>query len=180
MATVFTTQSVTSFLQKVQAQIKAATPAPADFLLGTLGERTVFAKNAVSNIVFNEEDTTAPTFTAIPLDLPLLDLVPSSVGTIAFGKYKSPDYQIAPAVLPDLPTSSGVPQVQGTPDIYFTLYLPASAKPATGWPVAIFGHGGGSDKNQAPLQVASIMAANGIATIVINTLGYGGGPLAGC
>jgi len=176
-ATVFTTQSVTSFLEKVRDQIKAATPASADFLLGTMGERTVFAKGAVSSIVFNQEDSTAPTFTQFNVDLSLLDLVPSSVGTIAFGKYKSPDYQIAPAVLPDLPTRSGVPQAQQIADIYFTLYLPASAKPATGWPVAIFGHGGGGDKNVVPVRVASIMAANGIATIAINSVGHGGGPL---
>ncbi len=177
-ATVFTTESVTSFLEKVRDQIKAATPAPANFLIGTMGERTVFAKSAVSSIVFNDEDTTAPTFTSTNLDLFLLDLVPSSVGTIAFGKYQSLDYQIALGVLPELPTSSGVPQVQGTPDIYFNLYLPSSAKPATGWPVAIFGHGGGAgDKNLAPVTVASIMAANGIATIIINMLGFGGGPL---
>ncbi len=176
-ATVFTTQSVTSFLEKVRDQIKASTPTPADFLLGTTGERTVFAKSAVSSIVFNQEDSTAPTFTQLNVDLSLLDLVPSSVGTIAFGKYKSPDYQIAPAVLPDLPTRSGVPQAQQIADIHFTLYLPASAKPATGWPVAIFGHGGGGDKNVVPVRVASIMAANGIATIAINSVGHGGGPL---
>jgi hypothetical protein len=176
-AAVFTTQSVTSFLEKVRDQIKAATPAPADFLLGTMVERTVFAKSAVSSIVFNQEDTTAPTFSQPRMNLALLDVAPSSVGTIAFGKYKSPDYQIAPGVLPDLPTRTGVPQAQQTADIYFTLFLPASAKPATGWPVAIFGHGGGADKNQAPLRVASIMAAHGIATIAINAVGHGGGPL---
>jgi Bacterial Ig-like domain len=176
-ATVFTTQSVTSFLEKVRDQIKAATPAPADFLLGTMGERTVFAKSAVSSMVFNQEDTTAPTFSQPRMNLALLDLAPSSVGTIAFGKYKSPDYQIAPGVLPDLPTRSGVPQEQQMADIYFTLFLPASAKPATGWPVAVYGHGGGSNKNTEPLRVASIMAAHGIATIAINAVGHGGGPL---
>ncbi len=177
-ATVFTTQSVTSFLEKVRNQIKASTPAPADFLLGTLGQRTVFARSAVSSIVFNEEDTTAPTFTQFNLNLPLLDVVPSSVGTIAFGKYKSPDYEIAPAVLgavlPDLPTRSGVPQVQQMADMYFTLFLPASAKPATGWPVAIYS---GHVKDLGLSGVASIMAAHGIATIGINAVGDGGGPL---
>jgi virulence factor lipase-like protein len=173
-ATVFTTQSVTSFLQKVRDQIKASTPAPADFLLGTLGERTVFAKSAVSSIVFNEEDTTAPTFSQPQIFLNLLDVVPSSVGTIAYGKYKSPDYQIAPAVLPDLPTRTGVPQAQQMTDLYFTLYLPASAKPATGWPVAIYS---GHFKDLEPSRVASIMAAHGIATIGINAVGDGGGPL---
>jgi Big-like domain-containing protein len=186
-ATVFTTQSVTSFLGKVRDQIKAATPAPANFLIGTKGERTVFAKSAASSIVFNYQAGTnppfctvgpVPTFCPFTLNLSLLDLVPASVGTIAYGKYTSSDYQIAPAVIPDLPTLSGVPQVQKTTDIYFTLFLPASAKPAGGWPVAIYGHGGGGNKDLGgPIKLASIMAANGIATIAINTESSGGGPL---
>ena len=176
-AAVFTTQSVTSFLEKVKDQIKAATPSPANFLIGTKGERTVFSRSAVNNIVFNFQSGTAPTFTPANLNLSLLDLVPSSVGTIAYGRYKSPDYQVASALIPDLPTLSGTPQVQQNADIYFTLYLPASPKPATGWPVAIFGHGGGGNKDQGPMRVASIMAANGIATIAINTASSGGGPL---
>jgi hypothetical protein len=173
-ATVFTTQSVTSFLEKVRDQIKKATPAPADFLLGTMGERTVFAKSTVSSIVFNEQDTAAPTFSQHNLLIPLLDLVPSSVGTIAYGKYRSPDYEIAPAVLPDLPTRSGMPQAQQMADMYFTLFLPASPKPATGWPVAIYSS---HLKDPGAILVASIMAAHGIATISINAVGDGGGPL---
>jgi Bacterial Ig-like domain len=186
-ATVFTTQSVTSFLEKVRDQIKAATPQPADFLIGTKGERTVFAKSGVSSIVFNYQAGTnppfctvgpVPTFCPFTLNLSPLDLVPSSVGTIAYGKYTSPDYQVAPAVIPDLPTLSGTPQVQKTADIYFTLFLPASTKPASGWPVAIYGHGGGGNKDLGgPIKLASIMAANGIATIAINTVSSGGGPL---
>lgn len=185
-ATVFTTQSATSFLEKVKDQIKFSAPPPANFLIGTRGERAVFNKAAVSGIVFNYQAGTSPSFcqvgstpTFCPFDLNLspLDLVPSSVGTIAYGKYASPNFQIAPAVIPDLPTLSGTPQVQQEEDIYFTLFLPASAKPATGWPVAIFGHSGGGNKDQGPMRVASIMAANGIATIAINTVSSGGGPL---
>jgi hypothetical protein len=180
-AAVFTTQSVTSFLEKVKDQIKLSTPPAADFLIGTMGERAVFKRSALSGIVFKiQVSSTTPMFIPVNLNLPLLDLVPSSVGIIAYGKYSSPDYQIAPAVFPDLPTLSGTPQPQKTADIYFTLFLPASAKPTNGWPVAIFGHGGGGiegTKDTQPLRVASILAANGIATIAINTVASGGGPL---
>jgi hypothetical protein len=186
-AAVFTTQSVTSFLEKVRDQIKAATPQPADFLIGTKGERAVFAKSSVSSIVFNYQAGInppfcqvgpVPTFCPFTLNLSPLDLVPSSVGTIAYGKYKSPDYQVTPALIPDLPTLSGTPQVQQNANIYFTLFLPTSPKPPNGWPVAIFGHGGGGNKDLAgPIKLASIMAANGIATIAINTVSSGGGPL---
>ena len=48
VASVFTTQSVTAVLEKIRDQIKADTPAPAAFLLGPRGGRTVFALDTVS------------------------------------------------------------------------------------------------------------------------------------
>ena len=42
VATIFTTQSATSLLEKVRRQIKASTPSAANFVLGAGGERTVF------------------------------------------------------------------------------------------------------------------------------------------
>jgi hypothetical protein len=41
-ASVFSTQSATAVLEKIRDRIKATTPAPATFLLGSGGERTVF------------------------------------------------------------------------------------------------------------------------------------------
>src|SRR4029453_430338 len=46
-----------------------------------------------------------------------------------------------------------------------------------GWPVAIFGHGFGDNKNSSPFIVASSLARRGIATIGINVVGHGGGGL---
>jgi hypothetical protein len=62
-------------------------------------------------------------------------------------------------------------------EIYFNLFLPAGPEPAGGWPVAIFGLGTGNDKNQTPLFVAATLAEHGIATIAINAVGHGFGPL---
>ena len=61
-------------------------------------------------------------------------------------------------------------------EIYFNVYLPSGPKPATGWPVAIFGHGSAQNKNLS-FNVAATMAAHGIATIAINAVGHGFGPL---
>ena len=55
--------------------------------------------------------------------------------------------------------------------------MPSTPKPHGGWPVAIFGHGFGDNKNDSPLLVAAVMAANGIATISINAVGHGFGRL---
>ena len=69
------------------------------------------------------------------------------------------------------------PIPQGTNRLYFNLFLPAGTAPAGGWPVAIFGHGFGDNKNSSPFIVASSLARRGIATIAINVVGHGGGAL---
>jgi dienelactone hydrolase len=99
------------------------------------------------------------------------------VGQIAFGKYSSPDYEIHPGeYIPAIGTRTGTPVVQGMNDIHFNLILPSGPEPATGWPVAIAGHGSGGSKNDA-LAVAAKLAEHGIATISINAVGHGFGPL---
>src|SRR5262245_38317554 len=97
---------------------------------------------------------------------------------LAFGKYVSPDYETAAKVIPPVGTRTGVPTVQGQQEIYFNLILPAGSPPPQGWPVAIFGPGSGGNKvGSAPFILAAELAAHGIATIGINAVGRGYGPL---
>jgi hypothetical protein len=70
-----------------------------------------------------------------------------------------------------------VPAVQRVNDVFFTLFLPAGSPPPGGWPVTLFGHGFGDNRNNSPYVVAASMAAQGIATVCINVVGHGGGPL---
>ena len=49
-ASVYTTQSITSVMERIRDQIKAGTPAPANFLLGPTGERAVFKLPDVASI----------------------------------------------------------------------------------------------------------------------------------
>ena len=63
-----------------------------------------------------------------------------------------------------------------TSQLYFTLVVPSGAKPAKGWPVAIWGQGSGNSKDFTLPLVAGIMAKHGIATIAINGVGNGWGP----
>lgn len=183
-ASVFTTLSATATLEKIRDQIKSATPALADFHLGPGGTRTVFPLDMVNSITFNQQRRdNPPSFTPIPLRIDLLRLVPGAVGQIAFGKYVSPDYRIHPGeYIPEVGTRTGTPQVQRTTEIYFNLYLPSGTMPANGWPVAIFGHGSGPNKNTSPANshpqsVVAKMAEHGIATVMINMAGSGFGPL---
>ena len=65
-------------------------------------------------------------------------------------------------------------------ELYCTLVLPSEVKPAGGWPVMIFGHGGNSHKDDFLLRHAAIAASYGIATLGINAVGHGFGSGASC
>jgi hypothetical protein len=175
VASVFTTQSVTLLLEQVRHQIKASTLAAVDFVLGAGGVRTVFPLASIDSILFSRQTSTTPAFQVSPTGTAFLSLYPGSVGTVAFGSYDSPDYETPSKVIP--PTGSTAPSFQGTNRLYFNLFLPAGTAPAAGWPVAIFGHGFGDNKNSSPFVVASSLARRGIATIAINVVGHGGGAL---
>jgi hypothetical protein len=165
VASVFTTQSATAVLERIRDQIHAATPDPANFLLGPGDVRTVF----------NFGDVTGITWSQGAFGLSLI-WNPEAVGTFAFGKYESPDYLVHPfQYIPPVGTRTGVPEVQGPPtEIYFNLFLPSGPKPDRGWPVAIVGHGINKSKADATRLVGS-MAGCGIATIAINMVGHGMG-----
>lgn len=175
-ASVFTTQSSTGDLLKIQRRIKATNPAPADFMLGNGGSvRTVFPVSGLQGIQFSRQVGTAPTFAAGFLPTPALNIVSGSVGHIAYGRFASPRYQNAQQVIPATPTLTGMPQQQGTEQLVFQLFLPSSPKPAAGWPVALFGHGFTDSMYGAPWTIASVLASQGIATLSINVVGHGGG-----
>lgn len=177
-ASVFTTESATAVMEKIRDQIHAATPEPAHFNLGPGGSHTVFSVNQVTGITFNEETRDNAALTPVTVNLKLLQTVPGAVGAIAFGKYLSPDYEVHPGeYIPPVATGTGTPVIQSVNEVYFNLILPSGPEPAGGWPVAIYGLPTSNDKNQAPLFVAATMAEHGIATIAINAVGHGFGPL---
>jgi Bacterial virulence factor lipase N-terminal len=180
-ASVFTTQSTTATLEKIRDQIHAATPAPADFLLGTGGERTVFALDDVTGIALRQQvRVEGPLNAPLNVNLPLLRIIPGAVGRIAFGKYVSPEYRVHPGgFIPAVGTRTGTPMVQGTNEVYFSVALPSGAPPADGWPVAVFGIPGGANKEgELGLpSVAATMAEQGVATVAINIVGHGFGAL---
>jgi len=172
-ASLFTTQSIDATSKKIRSQLSGG---PANFLLGTAGERTVFSLGSIAYMQVTRQTGTA-TFSTSFLPTPALSIYPGSVGTVAFGSYASPDYRTAAAVIPATGTLSGTPVPQATKQIQFTIFLPSGVKPVGGWPTAIFGHGFTDSKDGAPWVVASSLANAGIATIAINVVGHGGGAL---
>src|SRR5262249_35801668 len=170
------TQSVTAVLEKIRDQIKASTPAAADFFLAGPIAPTAFPVSTVTGVVWNQQRTTGPALTPVTvLAAAALNVIPG-VGAVSFGRFASPDYEVPAKFIPAIGTMTGVPTVQATNTLYFNLFLPAGTPPATGWPVTIFGHGFGDSKNNSPFVVAEVMAQHGIATIAIDVVGHGRGP----
>jgi len=174
-ASLFTTQSITPLLEQVRSQIDASTPAPVSFTIGTGGERAVFPFGSVLFVKVHHQDGTA-TFSDSFLPA-AVDAFPGKIGTVAYGSFSSPDYENASQVIPAVGSATGTPAVQSVNTLYFSLWLPSGAEPSGGWPVAIVGHGFTDSKTGFPITTASTMAKNGIATIAINVVGHGGGPL---
>jgi len=180
-ASLFTTQSASSDLAKINKAIKASAPAPVDFVIGTAASgapvRALFPVSQVTGIQLNRQTGTAPSFTPAPVPVSALGVVPGAVAQIAYGRYRSPDYTTAEKYIPATGTLSGKPQEQGVNHLVLQVFVPAGTKPAGGWPVAIFGHGFTDSMYGAPWTVAATMASQGIATLAINVVGHGGGAL---
>jgi hypothetical protein len=176
-ASVFTTLSSTAVMEKIRDQVKATTPAAIDFLLGPEGSRTLFARSAISELWFDRQTLVSGPLSPVRLDLAPLGIVAGAVGQIAYGKFSSGDYQQQPAVFPTVGTRTGVPTVQRVNELYCTLILPSGQKPAAGWPVMILGHAGTQHKDDFVLRHAAIAASHGVATLAINAVGHGFGPL---
>jgi len=175
-ASLFTTQTITAISEKIRAQIQASTPGPVSFTLGFLGERTVFPLSSLTSISWRRQVGTS-TFSPTNLSLAALSVFPGKIASVAFGSYASPDYENASKVIPPYGTATDTPAPLSTNTIGLTLFTPSGTKPAGGWPVAIFGHGFGDSRNGAPWAIASSLANAGIATVAINVVGHGFGPL---
>ncbi|MDO8906510.1 Ig-like domain-containing protein [Hydrogenophaga sp.] len=176
-ASLFTTQTSTGELINVMRQIKSKKPAPASFDLGTSAAgkvRSVFPLADIQAIQFNRQ-TGAQAFTPSFLPTPALDVVKGAVGSVAYGKFSSPNYQTAARFIPPTSSLTGKPIPQGSNELVFQLFLPNGTAPKGGWPVAIFGHGFTDSMYGAPWTVASVFASRGLATLAINVVGHAGG-----
>ncbi|MBA3641793.1 MAG: hypothetical protein H0W53_21510 [Acidobacteria bacterium] len=136
----------------------------------------------MSGFAWSQQTRTAPSFNVVNFSPADLRSIPGVVGAVAFGRFAARDYQVHPGdFIPPIGTRTGTPVSTGIHDIYFSLILPSGAPPANGSPVVIAGHGGGGSKEGFTLGVASplagLLAQRGIATIAINGVGHGFGPL---
>ena len=180
-ASLFTTQSITADLQKINGLIKSSAPAPIDFRIGLSAAgtvRAVFPVAGIAGIQFNRHVGNlagVPTLSSSFVPTPALGVAPGAVAAVAYGRYASPNFLTPSVVLPPTGTLSGLPAVQGANPLIVQMFIPAGTKPAGGWPVAIFGHGFTDSMYGAPWTVAATFASRGIATVSINVVGHAGG-----
>jgi hypothetical protein len=183
VASLFTTQSITPSLLRTREYLNTLPAPQADFSLGPGGTRTVFARSSIKGLTFRQQTRTvsgAPLTEVVilptPADFPTLDLVPGAVGSIAYGRIETTSFLQDNLTFKGFGTRSRPPEV-GTEWLYFNLYIPSGEKPAGGWPVAVIGPGANQNKETFSVLLASKLAEAGIASLGINPVGRGFGPL---
>ncbi len=166
---VFTTMSVTAWLEKARAVIQDS---PVNFQRAQ--PQSVLAVASLSALVLKAQTgVSPPSFTNLPLMiLPQL----AGVDRIAFGSFWSPNFLDENQVIPSVRTGQAVAPPATSREIFFHVYLPAKPAPPDGYPVVIVGHGVAGNRFQQPTALASSMAAEGIAVIGVNAVGSGYGP----
>lgn len=172
----FTTQSVTADLQRMRAVLESRAPPALSFDLAPGGAASVYPRAALQGVEFRRQMTTTGMLLGDPIPLALHLVPPTEVRLIAFGRYRSPSFLTAERHMPQAPTRAPLPAPTVEEEIHVTLFVPEGARPAGGWPVAIFGHGFTNDRHVIPPSVAGPLARAGFATIAINVVGHGAGP----
>ena len=169
-ASVYTTMNVTTWLEKAHAQLATIAPPPTPI------QPPVYLPYAkIQSLVLHEQVSASPAG-FVDVTLPINNPLFQGIAGFAFGSFGSPNYLNAQNVLLPAPTGQE-PAVTSVNQIYYHAYLPASAEPATGYPVVIYGHGFGDSQWGGPTTVAPTLAQAGFATIAINAVGHGFGPL---
>jgi hypothetical protein len=169
--TTFTTMSATAWLEHardilpyVPTVVRLAQP-QSTFRLADAATFTLHEQVGVNPVRF------------LDLSLPITSTLLAGVDRLVVGSFRSPrfledDQSIRPA-----PTLPGFSVPTNTEEIGFNALLPSSPKPASGYPVVIFGHGFGDSRFGGPTAVAPTLARAGLATIAITAVGHGFGPL---
>ncbi|HEY7139303.1 MAG TPA: hypothetical protein VIE44_04355 [Methylomirabilota bacterium] len=188
VASVFTTGSVSAFLEQARDALDRRPPAAALMTAPEGGGRAWFARGLLSRLVLRRQVGPASALSASttasddPPDgfrddvLPLEALPRDVVGGIGIGWYWSP-WHLSPERRIFEPPTGGAQRAPSVDRaVPFVIVMPAGRPPPEGWPLVVFGHGYGGEMLSSALLVAGGLARHGIATIAISVVGHGGGP----
>jgi uncharacterized protein (TIGR03437 family) len=165
---IFTTLSATAWLEgaRVAAQYVApevkrvAMVRLRDFTAGTLKLQTSTNPGTFEDLI-----------------VPVSVILSGGADRLFFGSYTAPDFLDSQQTIAVQPTDSGLIVPAAARAIPFQAFVPESPKPAAGYPVIIFGHGLSDSSFGAPTLVAGTFTRQGFATLGINAVGHGSGPL---
>ncbi|MBL8210424.1 MAG: Ig-like domain-containing protein [Bryobacterales bacterium] len=171
-ASVFSTMSTTSWLERAREAL-AGTPAAPQPISGT----PYLTSADVQSLVWRRQVRTTPsTFDDLEYPAAIFGLLRPAIKGIGFGEFTSPDYLGTTRVIPASPSADALAAPAGTQQIPYITFLPQAEKPASGYPVVIFGHGAGDSRFGAPSLLSIAFGQPGMATIAINAPGHGFGP----
>jgi hypothetical protein len=187
VASVFTTGSISAFLEQARDALERRPPAPALMTAPEDGGRAWFPRASLTRLVLRRQvgpvaaSGAAPAGDGAPAGfrdeaLPLDALPRDAVGGVGIGWYWSPWYLTPERRIAELPTLGPRPPAAVDHPVPFVVVTPAGRPPAGGWPLAVFGHGYGGEMLSSALLVAGGLARQGIATVAISVVGHGGGP----
>lgn len=171
-STTFTTMSATLGLERMRAQLDSgAAYRAAGIAAADRGLRIEHSFPALTSLAIFRTDDQGKSLATSPVP----DTAVLGVRSYVFGSFASPSWLDRHGTIPAVPSRRGQPRVRGVDRVGFALIVPSSAKPAGGYPVAIFGPGITRSKLDVFL-AADLNAQRGIATIAIDPVGHGFGP----
>ena len=174
VASVFTTGSVSAFLEQARDGLDRQPPEPALITAPEGGGRAWFPRADLRQLVLRTQvGAVADGFAERPLPLALL---PPDVGGLAVGWFWSPWYLGRDHRIIDSATARPLGAPLHSMPIPFVILVPAGSPPPGGWPLAVVGHGYGGEMFGSALRIAGTLARRGIATAAITVVGHGGGP----
>jgi hypothetical protein len=169
-ASVFTTMSATAWLEHARAILDYVPP-----MVSLAQPQSSFSIANLASLTLHEQTGDNPSSFA-DLSLPLSTTLLSGLDRVVIGSYQSPNFLEVDQTIRNTPTLPGLAVPSRSNQVYFNALLPATPKPASGYPVLIFGHGFGDSRFGGPTAVAPTLARAGFAVIAINAVGHGFGP----
>jgi hypothetical protein len=178
VASVFTTGSVSAFLEAARGALDSRPPAPALMTAPEGGGRAFFPRPWLQDLVLMRQVRVGADGPDAfeDLRLPLAAAPPDAVGGVGVGWYLSPWYLTGERRIAEGPTGRPPPAARVEMPVAFVVVVPAGTPPPAGWPVAIMGHGYGGEMFSSALAIAGTLGRHGFATVAITVVGHGGGP----
>jgi hypothetical protein len=181
VATVFTTASVTGFLEQARDGLDRHPSPPALITAPEGGGRAYFLRPALRGLVLRRQVRVLPDDAPAPADafeetpLPLA-VLPDAVGGLGIGWFWSPWYLTSERRIVELATARPLGEAPLAMPVPFVVLMPAGSPPPGGWPLVLVGHGYGGEMFSTALRIAGTLARHGLATAALTVVGHGGGP----